>query len=103
MPHTIPDGSGGDDGDWVPTGLQTISTHQYRDGDKLITKQRILEEYETGVEPYYKNPEMRDKLESGILNESFDRDEAFRLANICLDPALNSIGAVAEEQRRVKL
>lgn len=82
----------------MPTGLQTISTHQYRDGDKLVTKQRILEEYETGVEPYYKNPELKEKMElAGVFNESFDNDDLFRLAN------MRPGGQAADEQRRVKL
>jgi hypothetical protein len=56
---------------WVPTGVQTITTEQYRDGDKLVTKQRILEEYETGVEAYYKNPGIRDCH----MNEAFENEE----------------------------
>lgn len=33
-----------------------------------MTKQRILEEYETGVEAYYKAPQGRD----GHINEAYD-------------------------------
>lgn len=95
---SMPNSHTNDDEDWVPTGLQTISTHQYRDGDKLVTKQRILEEYETGVEPYYKNPELKEKMElAGVFNESFDNDDLFRLAN------MRPGGQAADEQRRVKL
>lgn len=89
--------------DYVPTGLQTISTYQYRDGDKLVTKQRIVEEYETGVEPYYKNPKLADKyLEQkhvvGQVNETFENDDHYKVATITLNPNTN-----AEEQIRIKL
>ncbi len=57
------------DEEWVPTGMQTISTHQYRDGEKLVTKQRILEEYETGVEAFYKNPELKEAYNEGFVND----------------------------------
>jgi hypothetical protein len=63
--------------DWVPTGLQTISTHQYREGDKLVTKHSILEEYETGVQPYYKQP----RLNQGIVNDTFE-DDNLRFINL---------------------
>jgi hypothetical protein len=76
--------------DWVPTGIQSISTHQYRDGEKLVTKQRILEEYETGVEAYYKNPGLRENY--GI-NEGFENDDNIKSARS------NQI----EEHLRVKL
>ena len=65
--------------DWVPTGLQTISTHQYRDGDKLVTKHSILEEYETGVQPYYKQPRLHGN--QGIVNDTFE-DDNLRFINL---------------------
>jgi hypothetical protein len=43
------------DDKWIPTGYQTINTSQYVDGTMMVTKKIIREEYETGVEPYYKN------------------------------------------------
>ena len=64
--------------EWVPTGLQTISTHQYRDGEKLVTKHSILEEYETGVQPYYKQP----RLNQGIVNDTFENDDNLRFINL---------------------
>jgi hypothetical protein len=62
---------------YVPTGLQTVSTYQYKDGERLVTKQRIVEEYETGVEPYYKNPKLRELYEErgGIVNQTFENNE----------------------------
>ena len=78
--------------DWVPTGIQTISTEQYRDGEKLVTKQRILEEFETGVEAYYKNPSVRGTH----LNDGFDADETIN--SIRTNQPLS-----VEERMRVKL
>lgn len=78
--------------DWVPTGIQTISTEQYRDGEKLVTKQRILEEYETGVEAYYKNPSARENH----MNEGFEADETIN--SIRTNQPLS-----VEERMRVKL
>lgn len=69
--HCLGDQNALMEGDWVPTGVQTVTTEQFRDGDKLVTKQRILEEYETGVEAYYKNPSVRENH----LNDAFDPDE----------------------------
>lgn len=63
---------------YVPTGLQTVSTFQYKDGDRLVTKQKILEEYETGVEPYYKNPKMREQQQNangGLFNQAFHQTD----------------------------
>ena len=77
------------DDEWVPTGLQTISTHQYRDGEKLVTKQHILEEYETGVEAYYKNPGLKDSL--AVCNDAFDNDDNLRTArSVQLDEQLRA-------------
>lgn len=89
-----------DDDDFVPTGLQQISTYQYRDGDKLVTKQRIVEEYETGVEPYYKNPKMAVAHSNpvGRVNETFENDEHYKVATITLNPNTS-----AEEHIRIKL
>ena len=75
--------------EWVPTGLQTISTYQYRDGDRLVTKQRVVEEFETGIEPYYKNPRLRERIEeanistnlNGVVNETYENDDSSRLAS----------------------
>jgi hypothetical protein len=93
------DESYGDD-DWVPTGLQTISTYQYRDGDKLVTKQKILEEYETGIEPYYKNPSLREKYEltNGFVNDTFVNDDNFRLSSV-----LSTQNRLYDENKRAKL
>lgn len=66
--HCLGDQNALKEENWVPTGVQTISTEQYRDGDKLVTKQRILEEYETGVDAYYKNPAIRESH----INEGFE-------------------------------
>lgn len=98
--------NGANDDEYVPTGLQTISTYQYQDGDKLVTKQRIVEEYETGVEPYYKNPRMADKYletNSGRVNDTYENDyddqqQQYKLATITLNPNTSS-----EEQIRIKL
>ncbi|RMZ92958.1 hypothetical protein BpHYR1_044144, partial [Brachionus plicatilis] len=71
--------------EFVPTGLQTVSTYQYRDGDRLVTKQKIVEEYETGVEPYYKNPQLKEKLHDmgAFVNENFEVDDLkFRVYDI---------------------
>jgi hypothetical protein len=80
----------GNEDEYVPTGLQTISTYQYKDGERLVTKQKIIEEYETGVEPYYKNPKMRDMYEDqrganaamskttlGNVNNNFEDDDYY--------------------------
>jgi hypothetical protein len=102
-------GSENGNDDYVPTGLQTISTYQYRDGDKLVTKQRIVEEYETGVEPFYKNPKLGDKLVAeqkaansanvgGRVNETFENDDHYKVSTITLNPNTTS-----EEQIRIKL
>ncbi|CAF0850456.1 unnamed protein product [Brachionus calyciflorus] len=79
--------------DYVPTGLQTISTYQYRDGDRLVTKQKIIEEYETGVEPYYKNPQLKERIQEA---RAFD-NETFEIDDLRLQ-TLN-----AEEKLRAKL
>ena len=79
--------------DWVPTGVQTISTEQYRDGERLVTKQRILEEYETGVEAYYKNPTVRE----GHINEAYDANET--IYNV----RTNQPHMSSEDRLRVKL
>lgn len=86
--------------DYVPTGLQTISTYQYRDGDRLVTKQRIIEEYETGVEPYYKNPKLKDKYEESgeFVNETFDSEDYHRGASVRLNP-----NSILSDKTRVKL
>lgn len=63
--------------EWIPTGLQTISTHQYRDGERLVTKHSILEEYETGVQPYYKQP----RVNHGVVNETFEPEDNLRFIN----------------------
>ena len=63
---------------WAPTGLQTVSTYQYRDGPKneiLVTKQKVIDEFESGVEPYYKNPHIRDLPLLGIVNDSYVASE----------------------------
>ena len=99
---------------WVPTGLQTISTHQYRDGERLVTKQRIVEEFETDVQPYYKNPKRMDTLDettadiamrgvrsSANGNESYSYEDANRLASFRANNAQNSTHI--EDSRRVKL
>lgn len=78
--------------DWVPTGVQTVCTEQYRDGEKLVTKQRILEEYETGVEAYYKNPGIRENHS----NEAFDSNET-------INSARTLQGLSPEDRIRVKL
>lgn len=65
-----------DSDDWIPTGIQTISTHQYRDGGKLVTKHTILEEYETNVQPYYKQPKPVINV-----NEAFENDDNLRFIN----------------------
>ena len=83
------------DENWVPTGLQTISTTQYRDGDKVVTKQKILEEYETGVEPYYKNPNLKENKER--TNESFQNDDPYKVIGG------TRIDAPKQEPRRIKL
>lgn len=63
--------------EFLPTGLQTVSTYQYRDGDRLVTKQKIVEEYETGIEPYYKNPQLKEKLNEmgAFVNNSYEIDD----------------------------
>jgi hypothetical protein len=113
-----------EDEDWSPTGLQTISTYQYRDGDKLVTKQKIVEEFETGVEPYYKNPRLKELNQMnminsgiGVINDNFlDNDES-RLASFRLNQAhlnynnnnlfnnnnMNLIANFEEDQKRAKL
>jgi hypothetical protein len=96
--------------EWVPTGLQTVSTYQYRDGDRLVTKQKVVEEYETNVEPYYKNPSLRLANQSlnqsqltlqqprphsrmdGIINETFQSDSV----------RLNPLNMDEQQQRRAK-
>lgn len=40
--------------DYVPTGVQTVYTERYLDGDQLITKQKVTEELQTRVPAYYK-------------------------------------------------
>ena len=47
------------------------------EGDKLVTKHSILEEYETGVQPYYKQP----RLNQGIVNDTFE-DDNLRFINL---------------------
>lgn len=84
--------------EYVPTGLQTISTYQYRDGNRLVTKQKIIEEYETGVEPYYKNPKLRDRQEEcgAFVNENFENDDQYNISTARLNPTQT-------ENLRVKL
>jgi hypothetical protein len=89
-----------DSNDWVPTGLQTISTHQYRDGEVLVTRQKIKKEYETGVEPYYKNPYVigTNRVNLGYNSHNYSSGDIYRAYsnNVMLQP-------VVEEPKRVKL
>ena len=106
---------------WIPTGLQTISTHQYRDGDRLVTKQRIVEEFETNVQPYYKNPQRMANLEEsdialrgmgmnrvgGVINETYLHDDdnnrlaSFRANNPATTSTSNN--TILNESKRIKL
>ena len=103
---------------WIPTGLQTISTHQYRDGDRLVTKQRIVEEFETNIQPYYKNPQRMDNLEesdialrgvtlNGAINEAYLNEDANRLASFRATNAASTTTANTNagfnESKRIKL
>jgi hypothetical protein len=90
-----------EDDQWIPTGLQTVSTYQYRDGERLVTKQRIVEEFETGIQPYYKNPKRIGSLDEnngGIVNENYLNDSNSRVASYRA-----KYSAPHEEQRRMKL
>jgi hypothetical protein len=90
-----------EDDQWIPTGVQTVSTYQYRDGERLVTKQRIVEEFETGIQPYYKNPKRIESLNEnngGIVNENYLNDSNNRVASY-----RPKYSAPHEEQRRIKL
>nr|QVK45736.1 G protein-coupled receptor [Proales similis] len=65
-----------DQNKWVPTGLQTISSYSYRDGDQTITKQKVVSEYEKGVQPFYKNPELAAEIKEpkGCMNVAYESD-----------------------------
>jgi hypothetical protein len=73
---------------YVPTGLQTVSTYQYKDGERLVTKQKIIEEYETGVQPFYKNPKLRELFEKrggvggGFVNQTFENDDIYKISSL---------------------
>jgi hypothetical protein len=86
--------------EYVPTGLQTVSTYQYKDGERLVTKQKIIEEYETGVPAFYKNPKMRELYEErgGIVNQTFENDDIYKVATI----GRHNQSAVSNDRLRIK-
>ncbi len=102
---------------WAPTGLQSISTYQYRDGEQLVTRHKIVDEFENGVQPYYKNPLAKPIDLSGIINETFDNEEnENRLAsfrhnqhnnnhyNLNYQPSSHNLSSVVlETEKRIKL
>ena len=54
-----------------------------------MTKQKIVEEFETGVEPFYKNPKLRGVYEEypaaaalGVINQTFENDDYYRLNTV---------------------
>lgn len=81
-----------------------MSTFQYRDGERLVTKQRIVEEFETGIQPYYKNPKRIDLLDEpigGVVNQNFLNDDSNRTASLRAN--VTKYDKPIEEQRRMKL